>query len=329
MLKKILKKLRLTNPQKEKQAQREQHMRFDFPYAYGISLGEWPCNHSCRMCPMYTNKPSVSRFMTEDVFIRACEQVAERKDVSLEISSYGEPFQHPNIDEWLPLSRRICPNAEIVVATNGSLLDTDRCKKIVDSGISHLSFSLDAGSPESHEWLTGTKNYNKICSNLEKLVEIRNTQNAKHLKITCHIIGIKELAHEFDAFLQRWKGVVDEAVVRPYGNWAGLVDANGVTPVEKQNIPDDRYPCTWLWYATKIEPNGDVSKCFIHVTGEKNPLGNIMKEDFSAIWKGEKLAELRKMHCENRYREIEYCPDCIVWSLFPAFWGKSEGGNWK
>jgi radical SAM protein with 4Fe4S-binding SPASM domain len=274
---------------------------------------------------MFSRPPEKARFMTKDVFEKACREVGSRRNVSIEISAYGETFQHPQADNYLYMVRTLCPNASIVVSTNGTLLNSERCKKIVDSGIDHLSFSLDAGSKESYKWLTGVDDYDGVCRNLENLVNIRNQMGAKHLKITTHIIGIKELAHEFDSFIKRWENIVDLVNVRNYGNWGGLVNENSVTPAEKQEIPEERYPCAWLWYATKIEPNGDVSKCFIHVTGDKDPLGNIMDQSFESIWKGEKLRILREKHCLNKYNEIEFCENCIVWSLFPKFWYRKIG----
>lgn len=309
--------------QEEKQAQRRQYLRLDFPHAVGISLGEFRCNRVCRMCPMYKNPPSHERYITDEVIENACRQVGDR-DCGIEISAYGETFQHPKADDYLFLVRRLCPNAQVVVATNGSLLDRERCERIVDSGIDHLSFSLDAGSAETYKWLCKSTGYDETCRNLETLVEIRERRSAKHLRITTHIIGIKELAHEFESFKDRWSGLVDSAVVRPFGNWAGLVDGNGCSPVEEQVIPKRRYPCAWLWYATKIEPNGDMSKCFVHVTGDRDPLGNIMEQSLERIWKGEKLQKLRSLHCEDRYDDIEFCSNCIVWSLFPNFWRRKK-----
>lgn len=311
----------------EKRLEREEHYRLDFPKAYGISLGEWKCNRVCRMCPMYTSPPKTERYITHEIFQRACDQVGKRK-ANLEISAYGETFQHPAADEFMFMARRSCPNARIVVATNGTLLDEERCRKIIDSGIDHLSFSLDAGSRESYQWLTKATDYDDVSRNLERLVNLRNQLGADHLWITTHIIGIKELSHEFTAFVNRWHGIADVATVRTYGNWAGMVDDNGISPAEHQNIPADRYPCAWLWYATKIEPNGDVSKCFIHVTGDKNPLGNIMKSSFEDIWHGEKIRKVRELHQSGLYNEVEHCQNCIVWSLFPNFW-EMIGDRWQ
>lgn len=275
------------------------------------------------MCLQYTNPPATESFMSEEVFERACNIVGDRK-INFEMSAYGETFQHPEADEFMFKARELCPNATIAIATNGSLLTRERCEKIIESGINHLSFSLDAGSAESYKWLCQSTDYASVCKNLETLVEIRNKARAKHLKITTHIIGIKELSHEFDSFIARWSGVVDLAYVRGYGNWAGLVDENGVSPSEQQILPSERYPCAWLWYATKIEHNGDVSKCHLHMTGDKNPLGNIMEQSFDSIWHGEKLADLRRKHCCSNVVDIEFCQNCNTWSLFPNVWKKTK-----
>ena len=316
----------------EKEEQRAHHIRPEFPHGYSISLGEYKCNRLCRMCPMYVKPPAVERYITDDVMDRALRVLGDRPS-NLEISAFGETFLHPKADDYLDQSRKLCPNAFIVVATNGTLLNRERCERIVDSGIDFLSFSLDAGSVESYQWLTGCDDYEAVCRNLETLVEVRNQRGADHLTIGTHIIGIKELSHEFDAFVARWTGLADKPIVRHFGNWAGQIDNNEVTPAEKQVIPDERYPCAWLWFATKIEPNGDVSKCFIHVTGETNPLGNIMEQDFEEIWRGERMRRLRRLHCSDRWDELEYCPTCMVWSLFPKFWDRKRRfpllGRWQ
>ncbi|WP_022852157.1 radical SAM/SPASM domain-containing protein [Limisalsivibrio acetivorans] len=323
---------------KNRDEDRREFLRPDFPQAVGISLGEWQCNRLCRMCPMFSQRVERERYITDEVFEKACRDMAGRK-ISLELSAYGETFQHPKADEYLFTSRRLCPDAHIVVATNGTLIDKERAEKIVDSGIDNLSFSLDAGSAETYKWLTGAVDYENVCRNLETLVETRNKRGADHLFIQTHIIGISELEHEFKDFLERWEGVTDKVYVRGFGNWAGLVNENEVTGIDvdrygnrieaEVDCPGVRYPCAWLWYATKIEPNGDVSKCFIHVTGEKNPLGNIMEEDFEGIWKGEKLAEYRRLHLQNRPEELEFCERCSVWSLFPNFWHKTDNDSWE
>lgn len=321
----------------EKKRVRDLYLRYDFPHVYGISLGRYKCTRKCRMCPMFTAAPKDQIFITDEIMERALKAVGDRP-VSLEVSAYGEPFTHPHADDYMFLSRKLAPKAEIIYVTNGSVLTRERCEKIVDSGIDILQCSLDAGSPETYKWLTGSNAYDHTCRNLETLVEVREQRGGKHLKIQTHIIGIKELAHEFEPFVEKWSKIVDQAVVRTYGNWGGRVDDNGVTAAEEQIVPDVRYPCAWLWYATKIEPNGDVVKCHQHTVGgdgDDERLGNLLEQDFIDIWQGEAMRRARELHLSNQPEKLMHCGDCQVWSLFYDVWEKEKKfglfptGRWK
>ena len=121
------------NLSKEKKEQyRKQYMQLDFPFSYSISLGEWICNRKCRMCPQYNLPPEEKRFITDEIFYKACDIVGDRA-VNLEVSAYGDTFQHPNVGRYLFEARRRASNAEIVFATNGDLLDEEMCQKIIVS----------------------------------------------------------------------------------------------------------------------------------------------------------------------------------------------------
>ena len=93
----------------EKVAMRKQHMRLDFPYGYGISLGEYKCNRRCRMCPMYNAPPKRERYISDEMMERACKEVGQRK-CSVEISAFGETFLHAHADDYLFLVRKLAPN---------------------------------------------------------------------------------------------------------------------------------------------------------------------------------------------------------------------------
>ncbi|CAA7617725.1 radical SAM/SPASM domain-containing protein [Magnetospirillum sp. SS-4] len=308
-----------------KRIERENYIRHSFPYIYSILLGRYKCTRSCRMCPMHNEVPANPEIMSDEVMTRALAPIGDRK-LNLEFSAFGETFTHPRADDYMFLSRRMAPNAEIVWVTNGSVLNAERCEKIVASGIDVLQFSLDTGSPETYKWLTGSNAYDATVRNLETLLETRARRGGTHLRIQTHIIGIKELEHEFQPFLDRWTGVVDRVQVRPYGNWAGRVDPN-VTPLEEETVPALRYPCAWLWYCTKIVPNGDVVKCHQHITGNdpvEHRMGNILEQDFEDIWHGDALRIAREKHLTDRAEDLPYCKDCQVWSLFWDVWERRE-----
>ena len=319
-----------------KKNMRDIYLQYDFPKVYGISIGRYKCTRKCKMCPMYNEIPDFVQ-ITDDIMIKALEPIQDR-NVDLEITAYGEPFTHPKCDDYMFLSRKMAPKAKIMFVSNGSVINEERANKIVDSGIDCFQFSLDSGSKETYKWLTGSNAYEDVCRKLEKLAEIKEKKNAKHLRIQTHILGLKEQEHEFDEFVKKWSKIVDEAQVREYGNWGGRVDDNGVTPANNNSeIPKERYPCAWLWYCTKIEPEGNVIKCHQHSVGdEENPeiLGNILENSFEDIWKGENMRLAREAHLTNNYDKLAFCKDCQVWSCFYDVWNKEKKlgifptGNW-
>lgn len=308
----------------EKKQKRKDYIHLDFPRVFGISLGEYRCNHTCRMCPMYNMPPKEDRYMTDEVLDRILEEIGDRV-CDINVSAFGEPFQHPQAHEFLEKIRDRCPNAIICLASNGSLLNQDRCDWLIESGVDRINVSMDANSAETHAWLTGTKNFDRCVRNLEYLVEARNRNAETRLMITTHIIGIKELEHEFDAFVERWENVVDQVFVRDYGNWGGLVDENELHPAKEVPVPEERYPCIWPWYSVKIEPNGDVSKCFVHIAaGDPNPMGNILESSLADIWSGARQQALREAHLCNNFEGISHCDTCTSWAVAPNFWKRER-----
>lgn len=299
---------------------RRQYLRPDFPYVLGISLIRTTCNLRCRMCPMFNIPPKDSVAITDEIMERALAPIGDR-EVSLELTAYADPLQHPRALDYLDLARRKAPKAHIIFVTNGQLLTERRTQRIIDSGIDAIQISLDAGSAESYQWLTGSTAYDRVCRNVERLIELRERQGVRHPTVQTHIIGIKELAHEFAPFIERWINVADHVQVRPFGNWGGAIDPNGLTASEGQKLPKTRYPCMWPWYATKIEPDGNVVKCHIHVPDhDQDRIGNLLEQDFTEIWRGEALREVRELHLQNRACDVKHCETCNVWSLFPNIW---------
>jgi MoaA/NifB/PqqE/SkfB family radical SAM enzyme len=201
----------------------------------------------------------------------------------------------------------------------------------VESGIDHLSFSLDAGSVESYKWLTQSPNYEQVCRNLELLIETRNKRGGKHLKITTHIIGLKEMAAEFKPFVKRWAPLVDNAYVRNYGNWAGREETliyepattgNGIPHpyqlVSKPYIPlGARMACWALWTQLYIRWNGDVSFCGFDIEGKTSGL-NISDKPILDVWNSQEFWRFRTTQLENDH-SVLYCKACPDWAGMRSF----------
>jgi hypothetical protein len=137
------------------------------------------------------------------------------------------------------------------------------------------------------------------------------------LIISTHIIGIKELEHEIQPFLRKWQDKVRFCQSRSFGNWGGLVDKNGVTPLNP--IPENRYPCLMVWYTLKILSDGTVWKCFIDPY-DGSPVGDLHHQDIYQVWCGQELNNIRADMLAGNWDLYSMCQNCMVWSLFPDVW---------
>ena len=309
-------------PREDKERYARSMTRLEFPLAVALSLGEYPCSNNCRMCPHYGRNHRGRSIMDELTFSFIIDSLKGCPEINLEISSFGETLDHPFAIEWIGLAKKRLPRARIVVATNGISLDTERIKALLDTGVDFLQVSLNAGTRESYQWLCGSDNFNRVATNLKKLAEIRE-RGGYETVITTHIIEIKELRHEFEEFIQEWKDLVYSAEIRGFGNWAGLIDRHGCTPLRK--TPPERYPCLGLWASLKIIPNGDVYKCFIHCVPFARGdgfLGSVFKEGVSSIWQGDAMNHYRLMHQRGRFEESPTCKNCRCWILMPNLWDR-------
>lgn len=301
---------------------RREHLSLDFPRVIGVNLNETKCILRCRMCPQYDTQPSKAKWILPETFHRLIDQLPCDRKITFEIASYGETLVTKFWKELILYQQKKRPDLETVLVTNGAILNDE----VVDFLLAYpphvLQVSVDAGTADSYEWLTGSTGYEKTVKNLKRLAEERAYRGLKRPILRTHIIEMKELKNDISGFLATWRGVVDEVNVRHLGNWGGLIDNNECTPL--WTPPERRYPCVWPFFAAKIVPTGDVHKCFIHFLSGAPGLGNINKQTLEEIWHGKRIKEVRERLLGGRYSEEPMCENCNVWALFPNIWKPNE-----
>lgn len=302
---------------------RSQFLSPDYPGSIGIEFGEHGCTHRCRMCPQSTIPNREDHFITEETYRRVLGQIDPSRRIDLELSSYGETLLHPRAARLASLSRKILPLARITFATNGLLMDEKVSAQLLEAGLDQIQVSLNTGSSESYRWFCGSADYDRVVENLERLIELKKAARAR-TEIVTHIIGVRELQHEYGSFIGRWQGRVDQVYIRGYGNWGGMVDETGLTSIHP--LPGERYPCVSLFGSLEILANGMAYKCYLHgVPGgrERGVVGNALEQDIGAIWRGEAMERARLHHLRGEYDKVDFCRGCIGWGLVPNIWHRA------
>ncbi len=90
----------------------------------------------------------------------------------------GEPFLSPTIRRELEILRRHAPEIEILISTNGLLLDTDE-KREAALLADHVLFSLDGVTTEMVRRYQRGGDFQRAYENLKRLVAFRNRRNSE------------------------------------------------------------------------------------------------------------------------------------------------------
>jgi len=147
------------------------------------------CNHGCYFCiSSYIHLPESKdletfdrSIMPKDLMLSVCKDLIDMGVKAINWTGGGEPTLNPHLKHAI---KYIGENSDIKMGmfTNGTLLDKfDLFDTIVDN-FTWLRFSVDAGTPETFNWIRRPgkgQDWNKMYSNLQKLIEVNNSKGRK------------------------------------------------------------------------------------------------------------------------------------------------------
>ena len=97
----------------------------------------------------------------------------------VDLSGNGEPLYGDDFDKIFMFVKDKFPFSNIRLCTNGTLLNAKRCELLLDGNIAWINISLNAGSPEGYESVTGTKLFNTIKSNILYMQRLKAKKRTK------------------------------------------------------------------------------------------------------------------------------------------------------
>jgi MoaA/NifB/PqqE/SkfB family radical SAM enzyme len=128
----------------------------------------------------------------------------------------GEPFLKEGIFDLIQFSTQ--KNFKTMVTSNGFLVDSKMASRISDSGLAHITFSLDSLEEKVHDYLRGRKGSQSRV--LQAVKHINNLAKKPTLGINCLISAVNL---EGILPLARWvisndkiSGVIFQAVIQPF-----------------------------------------------------------------------------------------------------------------
>jgi len=137
------------------------------------------CPGRCDYCPHTIRHDRwLSRDMDMDTFERLWPVM--RKAGRVHLQGWGEPLLHPGFFDMAALARQA--GCAVSTTTCGLRMDRDMARKIVDSGIDIVAFSLAGTDAASNAARRGV-DFGRVCEAVGLLQGVRRSAMAVHLEI--------------------------------------------------------------------------------------------------------------------------------------------------
>ncbi|MDY3114332.1 MAG: radical SAM protein [Helicobacter sp.] len=186
------------------------------PKGVGIQLHN-VCNLRCSMCwffsPIYqkmhneaTRKFFASKKEIPTNIAYEVLKYAGHYGLTTHFSAAGEP----TMDKRLPDFIRFAKDAgakRIALTTNATLLNAELSKRLLDSGLNRIYFSLDGASAETYEKTRGFK-LEKTEENIKNFLELSKNYKEIEVRFNCTMEG--NAINEQDKFLEKWNKYKNE-----------------------------------------------------------------------------------------------------------------------
>lgn len=280
------------------------------------------CNYKCHHCYNFDRSKEMpdnlkSEALRPEEILRIIDEVALSGALYLNFTG-GEVLLHPHLDEFIKRART--HHLETRLKTNGSLLTTERCKKLDETGLSGMDISLYGFSEESYQTLTGRSGmFIKTIEGIKAAIEQGFNVD---ISIILHRYNIDELKKMVD-FCQ--ENVVpfqfSTEITERYDQSLGSRNYEITTEQFNQQLrgeyaeifmhlnPEKSLQCSCAKTVCGISSTGEVFPCI----GAPIPSGNLREKSFEDIWKNSAvLNKIRNLKASDfkscqTCDYIEYC----------------------
>ena len=147
------------------------------------------CNHGCYFCiSSYIHLPESKdletfdrSIMSKELMLDVCKDLIDMDVKAINWTGGGEPTLNPHLKDAIEYVGKNS-NIKMGMFTNGTLLDKfDLFETIVDN-FTWLRFSVDAGTAKTFNWIRRPgkgQDWDKMYTNLQKLIEVNNSKGKK------------------------------------------------------------------------------------------------------------------------------------------------------
>jgi MoaA/NifB/PqqE/SkfB family radical SAM enzyme len=137
------------------------------------------CNGECIYCPHTEYRENwESRLLPMELYLKIIP--AFKKTELVHLQGWGEPFTHPDFTDFLRLAKEA--GCMVGTTTNGTLIDSEKIRELVDEGLDIICFSI-AGIDEKNDEIRKGTQIRKVLKRIEEIHRIKNNRSVDNPRV--------------------------------------------------------------------------------------------------------------------------------------------------
>jgi radical SAM protein with 4Fe4S-binding SPASM domain len=242
------------------------------------------CNLNCTICPVNRGMRRRKARLDLATFERFLAANPGLEFVLL--FQWGEPLLVADLPAMIGAATR--RGVRTMITTNGTLLDAEWCRRLLDAGLSRLTLSVD-GDPETHRRIRGVE-LEPLRRNLLRLRRMRDERgSALGLDVSMVVNRMTEA---------KWREV--------RRTWHGIADR--IQAIPQFMVKERRHPCREPGRGSLVVlADGSVTVCCADPEGDA-VVGHIDEAPLQEILNSSRMRAFRRAHFRRRFPDI--CRDC-------------------
>ncbi len=296
-----------------------------YPYILKIETNNI-CNLRCEFC--YDGRRAAGEGerpygrMTFEQFKKIIDETGDYL-FKINLYGFGEPFLFPETFEMI--SYATSKNIGVGVSSNLNIKDPALAQKILDSGLEVLIFSCHGASKESYAKFMVSGDYDLAMANVAAVAREKRKRGARTPLIDWQYCVTKFNQHETGAAqkIAAELGIDQIRFIRPFipenapDEWfSDMFPRNVPVPPDKNNRV-----CAWPYRSGYINYDGGIIPCCRETRQLSSDLGNVLTEDFRAVWNNERYRLARALVSDPLTAERRsglICSDCPATQVRPG-----------
>ncbi len=226
----------------------------------------------------------------------------------------GEPLLVNLLPEYVSFAKEIGINY-VFITTNGRMAKSEMMKKLVDSGLDSVKFSINASSRERYKAICGVDAFDQVISNMKFTRQYRGKRKKPTIYASSAVIPTDD--EEFENIHSIVNPIVDQHYrIHIYGKRKVVEELEQYsivdTPKEEMRSLQSMLPCWALFTVPHISYDGHLSACYCD-SDSKLYMGDLKRMSFMEAWHSDKFIELRRRHL-NKDVTGTVCETCIAYN---------------